>query len=126
MLFKLVLPPESIETNLFAVVELPKVRSPEATKYVSRPAKSTPDPVVTAALAPVVSIRISWLAAILSVPVWNAPEDSTRMLAALTALVMVTVDADEISATSPPVEVRVAPVMFEMVPVPERVMSPPA
>jgi hypothetical protein len=93
---------------------------------MSRPAKSTPDPVVTAALAPVVSIRISWLAAILSVPVWNAPEDSTRTLLALTAFVIVTVDAEDIRETSPPVEVRVAPVMFEISPVPESVMSPPA
>jgi hypothetical protein len=40
--------------------------------------------------------------------------------------VIVTVDAEEIRETSPPVEVRVAPVMFEIAPVPESVMSPAA
>jgi hypothetical protein len=30
LLFKAVVPPESIETNLLAVVELPKVMAPEA------------------------------------------------------------------------------------------------
>jgi hypothetical protein len=75
---------------------------------------------------PVVSISMFWLAAILSVPVCTAPEDSTRMLVALTAFVIVTVDAEDIRETSPPVEVRVAPVVFEIAPVPESVMSPPA
>jgi hypothetical protein len=77
-------------------------------------------------LSPVVSIRMSWLAAILSVPVTTAPDETTRMLVALTAFVMVTVDAEDVSETSPPLDVSVAPVMFEMAPVPESVISPPA
>jgi hypothetical protein len=69
---------------------------------------------------------MSWLAAILSVPVTTAPDETTRTLVALTAFVMVTVDAEDVSETSPPEEVRVAPVRLVNSPDPEIEILPAA
>jgi hypothetical protein len=48
------------------------------------------------------------------------------MLVALTAFVMVTVDAEDVSETSPPEEVRVAPVRLVNSPDPEIEILPAA
>ena len=91
---------------------------------MSLPAERTEAPV--SIVEEELAICTSWAALTVSDEVVNAPKESTRMLVALTDLVNATAAPDEVTETSPVVDVSVAPVRFENAPDPESVMFPVA
>jgi hypothetical protein len=91
---------------------------------MSLPAERTEAPVAIVEVE--LSICTSWAALRVSDAVEKAPKESTRMFVALTDLVNATAAPDELTETSPVVDVRVAPVRFENAPDPESVMFPVA
>jgi hypothetical protein len=112
------------ETVPPAVSAPPTVPKPEELSVKFRATEKVPAAVVT---VDVVLVReMSWLAVIASVPVPNAPDEVSRTFVALTDLVSVIVEPEDVMSTSPPVEIIVAFVMLVNAPVPERVMFPDA
>jgi hypothetical protein len=91
---------------------------------MSLPAERTEAPV--SIVEDELSICTSWAALTVSDEVVNAPKESTRMFAALTDLVNATAAPDDVTETSPVVDVSVAPVRFENAPDPASVMFPVA
>jgi hypothetical protein len=119
-------PPAELERATVppAVSAPPTVPKPEELRVKFRATEKAPAAVVT---VDVVLVReMSWLAVIASVPVPNAPDEVSRTFVALTDLVSVIVEPEDVISASPPVEIIVAFVMLVNAPVPERVIFPDA
>jgi hypothetical protein len=119
-------PPAELERATVppAVSAPPTVPKPEELRVKFRATEKAPAAVVT--VDDVLVREMSWLAVIASVPVPSAPDEVSRTFVALTDLVSVIVEPEDVMSTSPPVEIIVAFVMLVNTPVPESVMFPDA